>query len=110
MEMTGVRARELSREFIELLSYRLAQTLRPVSASLRLTPLITAARENGIIFRPVITRSLQTESRQILLRPICDSPVNSLSSFLQLADRFSATVCVFRVELTRVSDERSSYI
>lgn len=90
--MTGmcVCVRELLRErLIELLSY----TLRPVSASLHLTPLIIAAREKRYNFLPR-HYTLVPDRIPTFFCVRFDSPFNSRSSFLQLADCFPRQMCI----------------
>lgn len=86
-----VCVRELLREIDRTFNL---QTLRSVSASLHLTPLIIAAREKRYNFPP----RHYTLAPDRILRFFCirsDSPFNSRSSFLQLADRFPATHVYF---------------
>lgn len=90
--------RELLREIDR--TFKL-QTLRSVSASLHLTPLIIAARKKRYNFPPRhYTLVPDRIPRFFCVRS--DSPFNSRSSSMQLADRFPATHVYFASNLTRV--------
>lgn len=104
-----VRARARAR--IEINWTFKLQNLRPVSASLHLTPLIIAAREKRYNFPPRHYTLASDRIPRFFSRFRSDSPFNSRSSFLQLADRFPATDVYFAsnwLEST-TSNPRNSY-